>query len=249
MTRINRWSTAAFLFTLAAGCSGGGDSGGGCDPEERNDPYYEPAIAQANFASGVSNPLFPLPLGTTWTYQNGPETVVVAVQSTNLVTVQGVTVVEVRDTASVSGSVIEDTLDWYAQDLDGNVWYMGEDTAEYENGEIVSTEGSWEAGVDGARAGIAMPANPIIGVPYRQEFYPCHAEDVGVVRSLDETVTVPLGTFTGCLETSDYVPLEPGIDESKFYCPGIGNVLAVDNETDEREELVTLTTSGSFAFR
>jgi len=100
---------------------------------------------------------------------------VVAVQSTNLVTVQGVTVVEVARYGEHLRSVIEDTLDWYAQDLDGNVWYMGEDTAEYENGEIVSTEGSWKRAVDGARAGIVMPATPIIGVPYRQEFYPCHA--------------------------------------------------------------------------
>jgi hypothetical protein len=155
--------------------------------------------------------------------------------------VMGVECVVVRDTASAGGEVIEDTWDWYAQDEDGNVWYLGEDTAEYEGGEVVSTEGSWEGGVDGARPGIIMPAEPAVGDVYRQEFYPCEAEDMGEIVGLDESVTVPAGTFDGCLQTRDYTPLDPDVSEHKYSCPGAWTVLETDAETGERlVELVEL---------
>ncbi len=232
------------LCVLAAvaigGCTGGKDK---CEV----DATYDPAIVPSNFVSGVTSPLFPLPVGRTWTYSEGPQTVVVTVQSTSAKVILGVNVVQVRDTVTLGAETVEDTLDWYAQDLSGNVWYMGEDTKEYENGQVVSTEGSWEAGVDGAKPGLIVKANAAVGDIYRQEYYPCHAEDMGEITSLDSPVTVPYGSFTGCVQTHDFTPLEPDVNESKWYCPGFGVVLSVDNNTGEREELLTVTTSGSFA--
>ena len=133
----------------------------------------------------------------------------------------------------------EATFDWYAQDNEGNVWYMGEDSKEYENGEVVSTEGSWEAGVDGAKPGIIMKADPQVGDSYRQEFYPGHAEDAAKVVSLNETVTVPFGTFTNCLQTRDVNLLDPTENEDKYYCTSVGGVtLEVAIDSGERTELI-----------
>jgi hypothetical protein len=147
----------------------------------------------------------------------------------------------VHDTASIAGEVIEDTFDWFAQDKDGAVWYMGEDTKEYSQGMVVSTEGSWEAGQDGAQPGIIIPAMPMVGDKYRQEYYACEAEDMGEILELDATATTPAGSFTGCLKTRDTTPLEPNVNEEKYYCPGTGLVLSVDIATDEREELTMVT--------
>ena len=96
-----------------------------------------------------------------------------------------------------------ETFDWYAQDNDGNVWYFGEDSKEYEEGEVVSTEGSWEAGVDGAKPGIIMKANPQIGDSYRQEHYPGEAEDLGEVIRLNESASVPRGSYDGITRPGD----------------------------------------------
>jgi hypothetical protein len=136
----------------------------------------------------------------------------------------GISATVVRDQVFVDGKLAEDTLDWYAQDRQGNVWYMGEDTKEYEDGKVVSTEGSWEAGVDGAQAGVIMPAQPEIGLTYRQEYYEGEAEDLAKAVALDETVEVPAGFFIGVLVTEDWTPLEPKLLERKYYAPGIGVV-------------------------
>ena len=120
---------------------------------------------------------------------------------------------------------MEVTEDWYAQDAAGNVWYFGEETAEYEDGEIVSTAGAWEAGVDGAQPGIIMPATPAIGVTYRQEFYAGEAEDVAVAVEVDQSVDVPAGSFDAVLVTEDWTPLEPDSRERKSYAPGVGLVM------------------------
>ncbi len=127
----------------------------------------------------------------------------------------------------VDGELIEDTDDWYAQDKEGNMWYFGEDSREIEDGEVVSTAGSWEAGVDGALPGLIMLANPIPGIWYRQEYYAGEAEDVGQVLSLYESVNVSYGSFTNCLQVAEWNLLEPGIVEHKFYATGVGLLKAV----------------------
>jgi hypothetical protein len=137
------------------------------------------------------------------------------------------------------GAVVEDTRDWYAQDADGNIWYLGEETAEYEDGQIVSTEGSWEAGLDGAQPGILVPADPEPGLAYRQEYLADEAEDEAVVLSVEEQVEVGPARWTGVLMTRDTTPLEPEIAELKFYAPDVGPVLVLQiSGGQSREELV-----------
>ena len=132
----------------------------------------------------------------------------------------------VRDRVYLEGELIEDTYDWYAQDQEGNVWYVGEDSKEIEDGAVVSTEGSWEWGEDGALPGIIMWADPAahLNEEYRQEYYKGEAEDWGMVVALNESVTVPHGSFTGCLKTEEWIALDKGTREAKWYCPGVGFV-------------------------
>lgn len=154
----------------------------------------------------------------------------------------GVEAVVVRDTVSEGGEPVEVTDDWYAQDSEGNVWYLGEDTAEYENGKVVSHAGSFEAGAGGAEAGIPMPANPEVGMAYRQEYLEGEAEDEAVVLSLDEKAEAPFGYYPKTLMTKDLVPLEPKVSEHKFYAEGVGLVLALGHSGGAgREELVSFT--------
>ena len=154
----------------------------------------------------------------------------------------GVTARVVRDVATEGGRPVEVTDDWYAQDRAGNVWYLGEATTEYEDGRPVSTEGSFEAGVDGAQAGIAMPARPVPGLSYRQQYYAGEAEDAGAIVTVgEEQVQVPFGRFTRrVLMTRDLVPTEPSVQELKFYAPGVGMVLSVHTDgAGGRAELVS----------
>ena len=152
----------------------------------------------------------------------------------------GVTARVVRDTVTEKGALVEDTFDWYAQDRKGNVWYLGEDTKDYENGKVVSTEGSFEAGVDGAKPGIAMLANPRPGMQYRQELYKGHAEDKARVLSRDDQAEVPAGHYRRLLMTKDFNPLEPRVLEYKLYAKGVGLVLAVGvSGGSGREELIS----------
>lgn len=129
---------------------------------------------------------------------------------------------------------LEVTDDWYAQDSAGNIWYLGEDTAEYENGRVANRDGSFEAGVDGAEAGVAMPADPVVGLSYRQEYYAGEAEDrAGVVSVGSEQVEVPFGFFKrDVLMTRDLVPTEPRVQELKFYARGIGPLLSIHTDGD-----------------
>ncbi len=182
----------------------------------------------ARFSTTIDNPYLPFVPGTRMVYRergdDGPGRVLVRVTHRTK-TVQGVETVVVRDKAYIGGELVEDTRDWYAQDRRGNVWYFGENTKEYENGKVVSTEGSWKAGRDGARAGIVMKARPRVGDNYYQEYAPGVAEDEATVLSLEASVTVPYGTFDGVLKTKDFTALEPGIVERKFYAKGVGSVL------------------------
>jgi hypothetical protein len=207
---------------------------------------YNPVIDAANFVAKIDNRYFPLMPGTAFIYQGGTKggiernEVYVTHQTKQIL---GVICTEVRDRVSVDGKLVEETLDWYAQDKDGNVWCFGEEAKEYENGVVVSTEGSWEAGIDGAKPGIIMEANLQIGDSYRQEYYKGKAEDMATVLSLNESVLVPYGSFKNCLKTKDFTPLEPGIIENKYYSAGVGVVLTIMVEGGaERVELVDITT-------
>lgn len=201
---------------------------------------YDPAIRPADFTANLTNPYFPLRPGRVFVYR-APRAVVTVSVTDKTVKIRGVTCRVVRDTKLVDGKVAEDTLDYYAQDRQGNVWYFGEATAEFENGVPVNFDGSFVAGVDGAKPGIIMPAAPRPGVTYRQEFLLADAEDVARVEALGTRVSVPYGTFRNALKTLESTPLEPGLRENKYYVPGVGNVLTVDLDTGEREELVRVT--------
>jgi hypothetical protein len=198
----------------------------------------------ADFTTEIDNPYWPMLPGTRWTYREvdpeGATQEVVIVATTDTKTLaNGITARVIRDTVTLDGEIIEDTFDWYAQDTAGNIWYLGEDTAEFENGEIVSTAGSWEAGVDGALPGIILPADPAPGMRYRQEYYEGEAEDNGEVLSIEEMAEVPFGQFDGLLLTKDTITIEPDVLEYKLYAPGIGPVLILGiSGGGGREELI-----------
>jgi hypothetical protein len=188
---------------------------------------YAPNIDPAEFSTTIDNPYFPLTPGARWVYESetpeGLERIVVEVTDDTR-QVMGVSTVVVHDTVTLDGAVIEDTFDWYAQDADGNVWYFGEDTREFENGVAVNTKGAWEAGIDGAQPGIVMQADPKVGDRYRQEYYKGEAEDEAKVLALHASVDVPFGEFDGVLKTRDFTRLEPTVVEQKFYAKGVGVV-------------------------
>jgi hypothetical protein len=199
---------------------------------------YQPLVRANELSTEIDNPLFLAPVGARWVYEahtdDGLERIEVSVLPETR-TVWGTTVRVVRDTGYLNGVLEEDTRDYYAQDAEHNVWYMGEDSVAYD-GEMTSTAGSWEAGVDGALPGVVMLAAPAVGNAYRQEFYSGQAEDFANVVAVNETVSVPAGQFSGCLKTRDLSAIEPDVEEYKFYCPGVGNVLELEEE--DRLELV-----------
>ena len=167
--------------------------------------------------------------GTTFVYEgkteNGDEYNEVYITSETK-EILGVTCIVVKDTVLVDGEMAEQTFDWFAQDKQGNVWYFGEDSKDYENDKVVSTQGSWEAGVDGALPGIVMKANPAIDETYRQEYYKGEAEDYAAVLSLSETVSVMSKDFSNVLMTKEWSALDqPPVYEQKFYVKGIGFIM------------------------
>jgi hypothetical protein len=210
-------------------------------------PLLAVALAASAFSTHIDNPYLPMSPGSRWVYHETAadgtsQRVVVKVTKQTKLIANGVTARVVRDTATSKGQVVEDTFDWYAQDKRGNVWYLGEDTKEYVNGKVSSTEGSWEAGVDGARGGIVMPAHPRVGRQYRQEHYPGHAEDTARVLSLDDQAQVPAGHYQPTVLTKEWNPLEPKALEYKVYARGVGLVLELGVSGDlDRAELLRFT--------
>jgi hypothetical protein len=182
---------------------------------------YAPHIKPADFTTTIDNEYFPLKPGTTFVYEGGAERGEMTV-TYDTKKVMGVECVVVDDRGYEAGKLIEKTYDWFAQDKQGTVWYFGEDTKEYENGEVVSTKGSWEAGVDGAKPGIIMPSDPKVGHSYHQEYYPGEAMDMARVLSSNASVTLPYGSFDHVLETREWTPLQPGFSEKKYYVRGVG---------------------------
>ena len=189
--------------------------------------HYAPSIDPANFAKKVDNRYFPLKPGTGFHMEGvrgrTPQTddsVVLRKHKRIL----GIRCTIVRDTVSEHGRAVERTFDWYAQDKDGNVWYMGENSLERKHGRFVRASDSWKSGVNGAKPGIIMPGRPRPGEAYRQEYYPPgQALDEARVVSLKGSVTVPYGSFDKLLVTSERSPLEPQT-EKKYYAPGVGEV-------------------------
>jgi hypothetical protein len=187
-----------------------------------------------------------MPVGRRWqVHVSNPqgeslqETITVTNQTKRIA--DGVTARVVHDVVYTQGKPTEVTDDWYAQDKDGNVWYFGEDTAAIENGRK-DTSGSFEAGRDGAEAGIAMAAHPMVGLTYREEYYRGHAEDRTKILALDQQVQAPAGHFTGAILTDDYSPIEPTVSEYKLYAKGVGPVVAVSVSGEaEREDLISYT--------
>jgi hypothetical protein len=202
------------------------------------------ALTLATAGPNIDNPYFPLPVGRHWTYRVDNQRDVVTVTDQTKLIANGVTARVVHDVVTEKGAPTEVTDDYYAQDAKGNVWYVGEATTTYEHGKPSSTEGSFEAGVDGAQAGIIMPAHPKVGMRYRQEFFKGHAEDRAKIVSLNERVKVPLGRYRHTLMTLETSPLEPDVLEAKFYARGVGQVLAVDLSGDSTRELLVATGGG-----
>ena len=225
-----------------------------------HDPPFGMAYA-ANFVNPMEigntitpNPYFPLVPGNRWTYQNPDELIVVEVL-TETKLIDGITCVTVNDIVTEDGDVIEDTDDWYAQDVDGNVWYCGEIAENYElfdgddpeEPELVDLEGSWKHGREGAEAGMLLPFDPVPGTTIRQEVLFGEAEDVIDILSVTADEATAGNVFTcanACLQTRDYTPLEPDVEEHKFYAPDIGLIVELDPDTGERLELIDFTPGG-----
>ena len=215
---------------------------------------YNVNLTPADFVDVVDNPYFPLPAGAKWEYE-----IRVGGQPTQTDTlevlkdkkdVNGVQATVVRDTVSeiargtvsAGNKIVEDTFDWFAQDKYGNVWYVGESVDNYVGGVVVSHKGSWQWGVDGALPGIIMWADPSahLNEKYRQEYYRGKAEDMGQVLSMNESLTVPFGSFDQVLKTLDFSNIESG-QEQKFYAPGTGLLKETDVNGNEEVVLTNMT--------
>lgn len=217
------------LLVAVSACTSNPDGDGPppvIDPGDGGD--YSVILDPADFVVSIDNPYLPLTVGSRWVFESRDDE---AVERTEVVvtadtrTILGIAATVVRDTVSINGAVVEDTFDWFAQDTDGNVWYLGEDSKEFEGGEVVSTAGSWEAGVEGAQPGIIMPGDPEVGKVYRQEFFKGQAEDMAEILRVDDKATVPFGSFEGLLVIQEWTPLEPDVIEEKYYAKDIGVVL------------------------
>jgi hypothetical protein len=189
---------------------------------------YRPHIKPRNFSPHVTNELFPLTPGTTLVYtgvKDGKKALNLVATTSRTKVIDRVRTRVVEDRLYLDNVLEERTSDYYAQDRCGNVWYFGEDTAELDShGRVVSTEGSFHAGVDGAQPGVFMQAHPQVGRKFRQEWYQGQAEDVFKVVSRSARVTVPYGSFRHALRTEETTALEPGVLDNKYFVKGIGEV-------------------------
>ena len=218
--KTTKWFLFLFIFVFSV-----------CKKETRQpDTTYNPAISASDFISSTSitNPYFPLVAGKKYIYEGQTEDGFEHTEDSLLggtKQVMGITCVIVQDRVWLNGKLEELTFDWYAQDNGGNVWYFGEDVTSYNpDGSVKDHEGAWQAGVDGAKPGYAMLANPQVGNHYRQEYYFNVAEDVADVIDSAETVTVPYGTFQHCIKIKETSALERNVIGYKYYAPGIGQV-------------------------
>lgn len=209
---------------------------------------YNPVIVPAEFSTTIDNPFFTMPAGKRMYFKSqtgeGLETAEIIVTGKTR-KIMGVDTLEYWDRVSRDGVLIEDTHDFIAQHKNGDVWYFGEAVDNYENGKLKNHQGAWLAGEDNALPGIWVKAKPVVGETYREEYYPGNAEDIAKVVSTSETVTTVMGTFSGCMKTRNWTPLEPDVKEEKFYCRETGGTALEVNVTDsERDELVRIEQGG-----
>jgi hypothetical protein len=264
---MTRTRVVCSLAVAAAGLAllGGGPPGTSAQEREHADRCHQPGPYQlphggepvdldpADLSHRITNRYWPMRPGTTWVYRETEgadvnRVTVTVLDRTRMV--RGIRARVVHDVVRRDGRVVEDTYDWYAQDSGGSVWYLGESTREYADGEPASTEGSWEYGVDGAQAGIVVPARPRPGCRYRQEHLAGEAEDRAAVLSVREDLRLSVGRFADVLSTGDYAGLEPGVVEHKFLAPGTGPVLELSVSPGAgRAVLVAMRQSPSSALR
>jgi hypothetical protein len=245
-------ASVAVLLPALAGCGSSGNKSASAAQQSGTNTFpqsSEPSnLNPADFSTTIDNQYWPMPVGRSWhVHVSNPqgeslqETITVLDQTRRIA--DGVTARVVRDVVYEHGQPSEITDDWYAQDKGGNIWYFGENTTtiDLKTGQKDSS-GSFEAGQNGADAGIAMPAHPYAGETYREEYYKGHAEDRSTVIALDQQVEAPAGHFTGAILTDDHSPLEPTVSEYKLYAKGVGPVVAVSVSGEaEREDLLSYT--------
>jgi hypothetical protein len=225
----------------AAGTSTGAPAAANL-PQPGGEPF---AIDPTDFTTEIDNPWWPMKPGSRWVFretdaEGSVAKVVVTVLDKTKMIANGVEARVIHDQVTEDGEIKEDTYDWYAQDSDGNIWYLGEDTTEYENGKPKTKEGSWEAGVDGALAGVIMPADPQVGMTYREEYYKGHAEDGASIIGTDALANVPYGRFDHCVQTRNFSGIEPDVIEEKLYAEDVGVVLEITvSGGSDRAELLS----------
>jgi hypothetical protein len=246
---------AIAIATGLSACVGSGSSGGTQPAEGGTSTAPATAVLPVDgkpfpidpseFTTEIDNPYWPMKPGSQWVFRETDaegtvSRVVVTVLDKTKMIANGVEARIVHDQVTEDDQVVEDTYDWYAQDADGNLWYLGEDTTEYENGQPKTKEGSWEAGVDGALPGIIMPADPQVGMTYREEYYKGHAEDGASIISTNALAKVPYGRFENGVQTRNFSGIEPDVIEEKIYAEGVGVVLEITvSGGSDRDELLS----------
>jgi hypothetical protein len=214
-------------------------------PQSSESVQLDPAA----FTVDITNRYWPMKPGQQWVYEETDASGTVTHDEVTVLDrtrrIAGVETRVVHDIATVAGTTVEDTLDWYAQDTRGNLWYFGEQTTAYRNGRPGSTEGSWQAGVAGAQPGVALPAAPAAGMTYRQEYQSGEAEDRALVLSTDEKVEASTGRYSGALLTRDTSPLEPELVELKWYVPDVGPVLTLTPSGEVSREVLVRASAGT----
>jgi hypothetical protein len=237
---------AAALLLVASAC--GGDGSGttvtGTAPLSLPQDGKPFPLDPNELTTDIDNPWWPMKPGSRWVFREtdaeGTVSRVVVTVLDETKTIMGAQARVVHDQVTEDGEVKEDTFDWYAQDAGGNLWYLGEDTTEYENGKPKTKEGSWEAGVEGALPGIIMPADPQVGMAYREEYYKGHAEDAAAIISTDALAVVPFGRFEHGVQTRNTSSIEPDVVEEKVYAKGVGVVLEITvSGGSDRSELLS----------
>ena len=209
---------------------------------------YDPQINPADFSIAITNPLFSMPIGKKMIYaaktDDGLERIEISITGEKR-TVMGIETLVYFDQVFVDDKLHEMTKDYIAQDKAGNVWYFGEVVDNYEDGLFVDHKGSWIAGEGGAKPGIWVKAALVPGDAYRQEYLKGEAEDMAKVEAIGETVKVAAGTFSNCVRTMEWTPLEPDAKELKYYCPEVGTVALIENKRKgTRQELVKVENGG-----